>query len=82
MNKACLVSCIVLKLKGMTINFPPLKALQRDCIKIQFIRSIGICFPTRYSSQDQQAQNLPWKNKQCLCCDLGVFAETVAGLTG
>ena len=35
-NKVCLVSCIVLKLKGMTINFPALKALQRDCIKIQF----------------------------------------------
>ena len=37
-NKVCLVSCIVLKLKGMTINFPALKALQRDCIKIQFIQ--------------------------------------------
>ena len=82
-NKVCLVSCIVFKLKGMTINFPALKALQRDCIKIQFIQvgavrssvspgslqSIRICFPGRYSSEHQQAENLPWKNKYCFCCD-------------
>ena len=37
-NSVCLVSCIVFKLKGMTINFPSLKAVQGDCIKIQYVQ--------------------------------------------
>ena len=50
--------------------------MQRDCIKIQFTQvcaperwaqSIRICFVGRYSSEHQQAENLPWKNKYCFC---------------
>ena len=41
-NKVCLVSCIVFKLKGMTINFPALKACSVIVLKYNLYK-LDLC---------------------------------------